>query len=173
VIFKNVVHPDSQGPTIEQDLGLLATTVTYFTDMRVQLRLLASVCSKLQHTAAVFLQLAQAHVRHKTSTKPGNKATRSSKRANSSGLDGSATQAIEGSTDAGLGRVDITSYLEWLPGDMDATCRMLEVEMQDATDEHSGLGEGSNLTEFPIRRPISDRVFDWFSWDVYYADIDS
>ncbi|GFF58156.1 uncharacterized transcriptional regulatory protein C11D3.07c [Aspergillus udagawae] len=173
VIFENVVHPDSQGPTVEQDLGLLATTVTYFTDMRAQMRLLARVCSRLQHTAAVFLQLAQAHVRHKISTKPGSKATCSSKRANSSGLDGPATQACEGSTDAGLGQLDITSYLEWLPGDMDATCRMLEVEMQDATDQHSGLGEGSNLTEFPIRRPTSDRVFDWFSWDVYYADIDS
>ncbi|GFG20311.1 uncharacterized transcriptional regulatory protein C11D3.07c [Aspergillus udagawae] len=148
VIFKNVVRPDGQGPG-------------------------SRVCSKLRHTAAIFLQLAQAHVRNKTSTKPGSKATRSSKRINTSRLDGPATQACEGSTDAGLGQLDITSYLEWLPGDMDATCRMLEVEMQDATDQHSGLGEGSNLTEFPIRRPASDRVFDWFSWDVYYADIDS
>ncbi|GFF86535.1 uncharacterized transcriptional regulatory protein C11D3.07c [Aspergillus lentulus] len=138
--------------------------------MRSQMRLLAPVCSKLQHTAAVFLQLAQTHVRPKASTNLGSKATRSSKQAISSRLDGPAT---EGLTDAALGQLDITSYLEWLPAAIDNTYRILEVERQDATDRHSGSTEGNNLREFPTRRPTSDRVFDWFSWDAYYAGIDS
>jgi hypothetical protein len=73
VIFDNVVHHQNHGPTIEQDLSLLTTTVTYFADMRSQMRLLACVCSKLQHTAAVFLHLAQTHVRHKPRQNPAAK----------------------------------------------------------------------------------------------------
>jgi hypothetical protein len=48
---------------------------------------------------------------------------------------------------------------------------MLEVEMQDATDHHSGPNDGNNLREFPTRRMASDGAFDWFSWEVYYAGI--
>ncbi|GFG12915.1 hypothetical protein IFM61392_07659 [Aspergillus lentulus] len=144
--------------------------VTYFADMRSQMRPLASVCSKLQHTAVVFLQLAQTHVRPKASTKPGSKATRSSKQAISSRLDGLPHRSV-GLTDAGLGQLDITCYLEWLSADMDNTYRVLEVEMQDATDRHSGPSDGTDLREFPTRGTTSDRVFDWFSWDAYYAEI--
>ncbi|KAJ5118818.1 hypothetical protein N7448_010525, partial [Penicillium atrosanguineum] len=167
VIFENIIHQSSQYPALEQDLRLLATTVTYFTEMRSQMRLLAGVCSKLQHTATVFLQLAQSHARHGTSLKPATNATSPSKHWNSSGLGEDGIQSWGDLIDADLSDNDFINYLNLLPVDMDATSRILETELQFPGPNYSNSEKENNPTY--LQRPTLDRVFDWFSWDDYYG----
>ncbi|RAL08544.1 uncharacterized protein BO97DRAFT_353820, partial [Aspergillus homomorphus CBS 101889] len=133
VIFENIVHhPGPVTPTKEHDLNLLATTVTYFASMRSQMRLLATLCTRLEHVANTFLQLARNV--HCASSKTmqrkwhGYEAT---------GVD------LEG--------LDVASYLDWLPADIEALPG----------------GEGPSGKE---ARRTFDSVFDWFSWDAYYGD---
>lgn len=198
MIFENIVHyrGGPLTPEIEQDLGLLAITVTYFAEMRSQMRLLATVCFRLQHSAAVFLQLAQAHVsRYASSSSGGGRNTESSwsignpppqasintpqgdsgqdgitasmtwgQQAKSNVVNGYA-QAREALTAVDMEEMDITSYLEWLPSNMDdSTWPMFEAE-----------GPYSRANGDPLAKNVQNRrqkfesVFDWFSWDSYYA----
>lgn len=142
--------------------------VTYFTEMRSQMRFLAGVCAKLEHTAAVFLQLAQSHTRYSDSAKPTDDAARLSQRSNSSGLNEHGIQSWDGMIDADLVHSDFTNYLNWLPVDMDATSRILETELQGSRTHHSDRKPESTSTYF--QRPASDRIFEWFLWDDYYGD---
>lgn len=133
------------------------------------MRLLAGVCSKLEHTAAVFLQLAQSHTRYNNSAKPTDDAARLSQQPNSSALDDHDTLSWDDMTDADLVHCDFANYLNWLPVDMDATSRILETELQGSRSQNSDRKPESTSTYF--QRPASDRVFEWFLWDDYYGDI--
>jgi hypothetical protein len=168
VIFENIIHQPSQYPTLEQDLRLLATTVTYFTEMRLQMRLLAGVCSKLQHTAAVFLQLAQSHTRHSTSAKPSADTSRFSEQSNSSRLGGHATQSWDDSINADLDGHEFMNYLNCLPADMNDTSQILETELQVSKPQHLD-GEQETSSAY-LQRPTSDCAFDWFLWNDYYGN---
>lgn len=167
MIFENIIHQSGQYPTLEQDLGLLATTVTYFTKMRSQMRLLTGVCSKLQHTATVFLQLAQSHTRHSTSSKPAGDATGASKYWNDSGVNENGTQSWDELIDADLSGNDFINYLNLLPVDMNATSRILETELQFPGSNCSNREKEDNSTY--LQRPTLERAFDWFSWEDYYG----
>lgn len=131
------------------------------------MRLLAGLCSKLEHTAAVFLQLAQSHTRYSNSAKPTDDAARLPQRPNSPGLDEHGTQPWDGMTDADLVHCDFANYLNWLPVDMEPTSRILETELQGSRSQHSDRKPESTSTYF--QRPASDRIFEWFLWDDYYG----
>ncbi|KAJ5611392.1 hypothetical protein N7510_008111, partial [Penicillium lagena] len=170
VIFENVIQQSIQYPTLEQDLRFLATMVTYYADMKSQMRHLASVCSKLQHTATVFLQLAQSHARNSNFTTPANNAAGISQHPNCSGLAEHGTEPWDDLTSTDLGNCDMTNYLNWLPVDMDVTSRILEAEIQDSRFHHSDCKPESSSTY--LHRPTTERMFDWFLWDDYYGSVD-
>lgn len=130
------------------------------------MRLLAAVCSKLQKTAAVFLQLAQSHTRHNTSTKPIG-GTFLSEYSQNSGFAEQSTQALDDMINADLRDQDFINYLNLLPVDMNATSRILETELQ-APGFHFSDRE-MEITSANLQRPTLDRAFDWFSWDDYYG----
>ncbi|KAJ5369515.1 hypothetical protein N7509_014127 [Penicillium cosmopolitanum] len=167
VIFENLVHQHSHYPKHDEDLRLLATTVNYFAEMRSQMRLLAGLCYKLQHTAAVFLQLAQSHTRHGNSTKPAGNTAPLSQQQKSSALGEKATQPWDDLINIDLGDHDFSTYLNWLPVDMNATSRILETELQGPKSHHPDRSQESSLP-YP-QKPMSDRTFDWFLWDDYYG----
>ncbi|PTU20328.1 hypothetical protein P175DRAFT_0510242 [Aspergillus ochraceoroseus IBT 24754] len=186
VVFENIVNrKNSSTPaTIEQDLALLATTVAYFANMRTQMRLLAPICSRLQHVAAGFLELAQLQASHHASTDTGSNFDRSLETHDMPHLDGAnkATSrrcdpqtmneiatgyghAREALSNGDMSDPDVASYLEWLPTDIDASWPMFDLGGQGSAGDRDSHGRRSSQT----RRRAFDGMFDWFSWDAYYA----
>lgn len=163
------MHQRSHYPKYDEDLRLLATAVNYFAEMKSQMRLLAGLCSKLQHTAAVFLQLAQSHTRRGNSTKTASNISGAplSQQHISSALGEQATQPWDDLINVDLGDHDFITYLNWLPVDMNATSRILETELQGPKSHHPDRSQESSLP-YP-QKPMSDRTFDWFLWDDYYG----
>jgi hypothetical protein len=157
VIFGNIVHNNSaHASTIEQDLNLLSATVDYFAAMKLQMRLLATLCSRLQHTASAFLQLAQVHVSRCASTQAIEKPAESFQPPVPS-ID-SHCQHPADVMDVDLGELDVANYLEWLPADMGSPWPMFGADRPQVSS--SRLGD---------KRPIPGDIFDWFSWDTYYS----
>ncbi|KAE8414804.1 fungal-specific transcription factor domain-containing protein [Aspergillus pseudocaelatus] len=187
VIFENIVHHTCWTPAIEHDLQLLSTTVTYYAKMRSQMRLLATVCARLQHVAATFLHLAQTHVRqHAFAQTPHNMviSTGSHSISQSGDYDRSAYNSrvmddlasrrsgdSETRPNVGVGEPDVASYLEWLPADLILTWPWVDVEHRELKSSDSGTGDRG--TPRNLSRKPFDSVFDWFSWDAYYADVEA
>lgn len=161
------MHQSSQFSKREDDLRLLAIAVNYFAEMRPQMRLLADLCSKLQHTAAVFLHLAQSHIRHCTSTKAALDADPLSEQLKTSEPDEQTTPSWNDLINIDLNDDELITYLNCLPVDMDATSRILENELQFPQSHHSDYGEESSPTY--LQKPILDCTFGWFLWDDYYG----
>jgi hypothetical protein len=115
------------------------------------MRLLATACSRLEHTASVFLQLAQNYV-SRPLREPAHKKVR---------LSGNPQQHYSGLVDLDVPEVNVANYLEWL---------LAETEIATPTqdiDGHQPDSFGSN------QRRMSGNMFDWFSWDSYYAGADT
>ncbi|KAJ5827562.1 Transcription factor [Penicillium robsamsonii] len=158
VIFGNIIRSESaQVPTIEQDLNFLSATVNYFAAMRSQMRLLATVCSRLQHTASVFLQIAQMHVSRCALTQASEKPATSFQPPPSLSIDGCG-QLPNDLMDVNYGELNVANYLEWLPADMGSTWPLFGVNRPEVASSHLG----DNKT-------IPANMFDWFSWDAYYS----
>ncbi|CAI7583720.1 unnamed protein product [Penicillium glandicola] len=158
VIFGNIVNNDSaRTPMIEQDLKLLSATVDYFAAMRSQMRLLATVCSKLQHTTSVFLRLAQVHVSRcgltETIEKPVNPVQPLVQ------LTDSHYQHPDSLMDLDFGELNVANYLEWLPADMGSPFPPFD-------DNRPDVSSSSRLVD---NKSIPGNMFDWFSWDTYYS----
>ncbi|KAJ6089455.1 Transcription factor [Penicillium canescens] len=157
VVFDNIIHPQNyHTSTIEQDLGLLSATVNYFKAMQSQMRLLATVCSRLEHTASIFLKLAQNHVSYRASTKtaaPPAPYTQASSNQNYS-----HSQTLADLMDPEVGDLNVVNYVEWLPADMDTTWPLPEAERHEPVSSRPG-----------DRGQMLGNMFDWFSWDSYYA----
>ena len=189
-MFENIIHlRGSLAPRVEQDLSLLSTTVSYFASMRSQMRTLSTLCSRLQHIAAVFLHLAQTHVYQGASTEVDGKLFSVSQIPNvrrsdqSHGLAFSASNTQTNNDAAGsyphapeslaavdMGELDIANYLEWLPADIDFPWTMTETERQ-GPPANDVVASGDNVHSESyrgIKRPF-DSTFDWFSWDAYCA----
>ncbi|OQE10701.1 hypothetical protein PENFLA_c081G08660 [Penicillium flavigenum] len=157
VIFGNIVNNDSpRTATVEKDLSLLSATVEYFAAMRSQMRLLATVCSRLQHTASIFLQLARAHVSGRIPTQTHEKPAKSFQ---PTPIQPTYTydQHTEDLMDLDLGELNVSNYLEWLPTDMGSAWPIFDTKRPDVS---SRLGN---------KRPSQGSGFDWFSWDTYYS----
>ncbi|PYH48908.1 uncharacterized protein BP01DRAFT_362639 [Aspergillus saccharolyticus JOP 1030-1] len=104
VIFENIVHHSGPvTPTTEHDLNLLATTVTYFASMRSQMRLLATLCTRLEHVAAAFLHLA-----------------RNIHRSPATAAECTPQEQHGGEhIPADVGAINYASYLDWLLADLE------------------------------------------------------
>lgn len=131
------------------------------------MRLLAGLCSKLQHTAAVFLHLAQSHIRHCYPKKPIPSAVLLFQQPKGSEAGEHATQPWDHLIDLEMGEQELITYLNYLPADMNATSRILETELQVPQFHHLRRGEENS----PIysQQPLSDCTFGWFLWDDYYG----
>lgn len=165
VVFENVANNSTDKSTAEMDLKLLETTTTYFQQMSSQVGKLSAVCAKLEHTAAVFHRLAQTHVYNNlVNTQAAHSMSRSKKRPRQD----SASDLFEEIEHTALTDPNVTKLLEWLPMDMDATCRMLEDELQAPTSNQS-LGRVDGISVSQGRKQVPDRIFDWFAWDAYYS----
>jgi hypothetical protein len=141
------------------------------------MRTLVTVCSRLQHVASLFFQLAQIHVRHGAPAEGSHRLDGSSQPSGMRGpghsieqdvlacenraindIARSHPQALESLTAFDGRDPDAFRYLEWLPADINAAWPMFEAD-------HSEISRGS-------RGPV-DNTFDWFSWDAYNAGADS
>ncbi|KAJ5521712.1 Transcription factor [Penicillium freii] len=124
--------------------------------MRSQMRLLATVCSRLQHTASVFLQLAQAHVSGRVLTQTIEKPTKSLQPPPIQPTY-SYDQHPEDMMDLDFGELNVSNYLEWLPADMGSAWPMFDTNRPDVVSRPAN------------KRPSQGSGFDWFSWDTYYS----
>jgi hypothetical protein len=120
------------------------------------MRLLATVCSRLQHTASVFLQLARAHVSGRIPTQTHEKPAKSFQ---PTPIQRTYTydQDTEDLMDLDLGELNVSNYLGWLPTDMGSAWPIFDTNRPDVS---SRLGN---------KRPSQGSGFDWFSWDTYYS----
>ncbi|KAF4456491.1 hypothetical protein F53441_1395 [Fusarium austroafricanum] len=177
IIFENLIcnHASLSATTAQNDINLLSMTVSYFSSMQGQLQILAPMCTRLEKIASVFLRLAQMHV-----ARPDTLGVAPTCRQTVSGHGNQAgevtstipIQQMQMELGEGAG-VDLEHYLEWLPADVLPTDTGHLTEVQPET-----LGQGSYNSSFKesmrpesrgLKRPF-DVMFDWFAWDVYYAD---
>ena len=161
--------------------------MAYYAQMQFQMRLLATVCARLQRVAATFLQLAQTHVRQHTSTptaddiliSTGSHSTTQSGHYDRPAYNGpvmkdlASGQTGDGGTlpNVDVGEPNIASYLEWLPADLTLTWPLADVERRELNSSDSVAGD-RRTPRNSSRKPF-DSVFDWFSWDAYYADVEA
>lgn len=188
VVFENIVHGNSfqASSTVDQDLSLLSTAVSYFSMMRGQLRLLTTVCARLEHVAAVFLQLAQVHVgqhanAHSSSTNMSGHANVPSEIPPTNflsygGHEDVAASLRKAQDDIGTAaNLDLEKFLDWLPAEVLPPCPTADTGNQHHSACHvapdSTVVEGEQARRG--RKRTFDATFDWFSWDAYFADADS
>lgn len=197
VVFENLVHNHHRQSSIaiDRDLKLLSTTVSYFESMRAQMRLLATLCSRLERVAAVFLQLAKNQISQQTPcSKNDGIGNPSSVEHPFCGTSTVFTRLGDGNgvTDTHMGKEDsinknqseagsvfwddaeFENFLSWLPADTFATGPFTgrgqtEAAPLDATTSAADVPslEGSRGRKRPL-----DATFDWFSWDAFYSDTD-
>lgn len=140
VVFSNIAS-DPAAWTVDGDIDLLRTTVSYFESMRSQLSLLQSLSARLAHTAGVFLQLAQQHVQASAAE---------------------AFSRFDALEDLDLAAIE--NYLQCLPTEVTDSLPAPRDASQAERQAHS---EPAILRE-PKER-VED-VFDWFSWDAYCTE---
>ncbi|KAK1458660.1 hypothetical protein CCUS01_09137 [Colletotrichum cuscutae] len=182
VVFENLVHSSTfqASATIDHDLSLLATTVSYFSGMRDQMQLLAVLCSRLENVAFVFLELARRHIQHRHATI--NKTLDSSwpplhSRAETNVEEVAVGDSLPGFSqgtldDFALGDgLDIGNFLNWLPADIFTSGPSLGLESRQILGSASSGPEVSSTADLRGRKRPFDATFDWFSWDAYYADM--
>ncbi|KAK1987780.1 hypothetical protein LZ30DRAFT_579566 [Colletotrichum cereale] len=198
VVFENLVqnHAFHSSVTIDQDLKLLETTVSYFVSMRAQMRLLATLCTRLEHVAAVFLQLAKSYLGRRTSVPDRSRGSVPSALSNSVSIISSAPTQPEDShgvesTPKGkhnafiwnqhedgpvlADNADIGNLLNWLPADTFTTGLFMEGGPQNeaVSANAADFVTGSSVPEYARgQKRAFDATFDWFSWDAYYMEGD-
>lgn len=188
VVFENIVQGNSfqASSTVDQDLGLLSTAVSYFAMMRGQLRLLATVCARLEHVAAVFLQLAQVHASQPATAYSSN-ANKNGNEDVPSGIpftdflsygghEDVAASLRKAQDDIGTAaNLDLGKFLDWLPAEVLPLWPAGDSGNQHHSAYHvatdSTMVEGEQAPRG--RKRTFDATFDWFSWDAYFADADS
>ncbi|KAK2013629.1 hypothetical protein LZ32DRAFT_557688 [Colletotrichum eremochloae] len=197
VVFENLVHNHAfqSAVTIDHDLKLLATTVSYFVSMRAQMRLLATLCTRLERVAAVFLQLAKSYLGRRTSVSDESRSNnpwtlgnslsdissvptlpamrqRAENASKEKHTDVIWNQYEEGSV---LGDdAEIGNLLKWLPADTFTADLFMEREQQNeaGSANTTGFVTSSASESSRARKRAFDATFDWFSWDAYYMDGD-
>ncbi|KAK1623784.1 hypothetical protein BDP81DRAFT_331258, partial [Colletotrichum phormii] len=183
VVFENVVHTSTSqtSATIDQDIGLLATTVSYFSSMGGQMQLLAVLCTRLENVAFLFLELARRHIRQRHATVNNTLDTSWPPKSTHADKNLEAVESTEGSffglsqgtldeitLDDGL---DIENFLNWLPADVFASGPPLGLEERRDPESASETPESLFTADLQGRKRPFDATFDWFSWDTYYASM--
>ncbi len=155
VVFRHIVQNVTLH-TVQQDLDLLASTVTYFASMRPHLGLLANVSTKLEKTAGLFYQLARRHVARASaaasSPTVGFVSSAQQPAPETPQTRMSATQpepAAASEYDIPLDGDELNNTLNGLPSQFQLES-LPDLELQTG---HGGLEE----------------AFDWFSWDNQYS----
>ncbi|KAK2063312.1 hypothetical protein LY76DRAFT_563433 [Colletotrichum caudatum] len=201
VVFENIIHSHASqsAVTVDQDLQLLATAVSYFASMRGQMRLLATLCTRLERVASVFLQLAKSYLGRRALASDEGRGTNPPALGDSlSGTSSVPAQPATGQGPAGTSKgkhrafgwdqhrdgpvlgddVEIGNLINWLPADTFTAGLFMEREQQQQQNEAvpataSGFVAASSAPECSRgRKRTFDATFDWFSWDAYYMDGD-
>ncbi|WZH45281.1 fungal-specific transcription factor domain-containing protein [Fusarium acuminatum] len=181
LLFNSMIwkhHASLSTKTIQQDADLLANTVSYYASMRGQMRLLAPLCARLENVANVFLRLVQHELNSRGTLKKagifpqGAMQSLSTQEPTGGKADSLVIPINEMRRELGDGiSADLEQYLEWLPTDMLQTHSVISQEIRNSVSdtepvyESPPLNQGSRGTKRPF-----DVMFDWFAWDVYYAD---
>ncbi|KAH7172889.1 hypothetical protein DER46DRAFT_634412 [Fusarium sp. MPI-SDFR-AT-0072] len=181
IIFENLVHKHAllSKVTIEQDLELLSTTVSYYSSMTRQMQMLAPLCARLENIVTIFLRLAKLHTDCSDplcSTQPlapeplqtfSSQSQKTSISTNGTST-GSLQMELGGEVD-----VDLEHYLQWLPPDVipSQDTQSTDISNGDSNQSVSGAEGVEPLQTEPrgTKRPF-DVMFDWFAWDVYYGE---
>ncbi|KAH7209904.1 hypothetical protein DER44DRAFT_864524 [Fusarium oxysporum] len=181
IIFENLVQRNAllRKVTIQQDLELLSTTVSYYASMTHQMQMLAPLCARLENIATVFLHLAKLHTDCSDplySTQPPAPEPLQSRSSQSQKTSVSANSTSTGSLQTDLGGecdVNLEQYLQWLPPDVIPPQDTKSTDIPDGDSNQRVLGaEGVEPLQAEPRgtkRPF-DVMFDWFAWDVYYGE---
>ncbi|KAK2041079.1 hypothetical protein LZ31DRAFT_586737 [Colletotrichum somersetense] len=198
VVFENIIHnhASQSAVTIDRDLQLMATTVSYFASMRGQMRLLATLCIRLERVASVFLQLAKSYLGRRTVTSDEGRSNNplalgeslssmSSVPAQPATGQGLASTSKEKHRASGWNQdddgpvlgddVEIGNLINWLPADTFPAGLFMERGQQNeaVSANASGFVTASSASEGSrSRKRTFDATFDWFSWDAYYMDGD-
>jgi hypothetical protein len=142
------------------------------------MRLLAPLCARLENVANVFLRLVQHELNSRGTLKKagifpqGAMQSLSTQEPTGGKADSLVIPINEMRRELGDGiSADLEQYLEWLPTDMLQTHSVISQEIRNSVSdtepvyESPPLNQGSRGTKRPF-----DVMFDWFAWDVYYAD---
>ncbi|KAK5995689.1 putative transcriptional regulatory C11D3.07c-like protein [Cladobotryum mycophilum] len=171
VLFQRIIQDPMAGET-KEDLGLLASTVAYFTSMASQVSALGPLVRKLEQTAEVLLKLAQRHVMVSASKQEDQMQQNTGPISFSGSLPPSTLgdqPALAGMDQLNMSSfledIDMDSLISWLPQGMGSE---LELSTQgdgpmDMSTNNSG-GEGEPRGQ---KRPF-ESAFDWFSWDTQF-----
>ncbi|KAM0554857.1 hypothetical protein ACHAPJ_006592 [Fusarium lateritium] len=188
IVFEHLAknHTLLSTATIEQDVNLLSIAVSYYSSMRDQLSLLATLCARLEHIAATFLRLARQQVDRRdvldlqssqglyARAQPPSSHD-ASKEIQAGGSFGGNTTMTFDQMEAELGDeigADLGSYLEWLPADIVPTqvAHSQDAQVEAGKAAPQAVPENSSGKDpRGTKRPF-DIMFDWFAWDVYYAE---
>ncbi|RGP80281.1 transcriptional regulatory [Fusarium longipes] len=177
IIFENLVQGRASLPetTIEHDIELLSTTITYYSDMREQFQLLAPLCERLTHIATVFHRLVLDQVGYPGTL--GQDEVRvqpfpPTEGQNIGSMDSNTTLSLQ-EMELQLGDeigVDLKQYMQWLSSDVlsvepEAQGHIPTENLADETGTSFQAGGQDNVPR-GIKRPL-DVMFDWFAWDSY------
>lgn len=172
-------HASLSARTIQQDTDLLATAVSYYSNMRSQMQLLAPLCARLENVANVFLRLVQRELNSRGTLEKaimfprGEIQSLSTQQEPIDGrIDSPVMPVNEMRRELGNGiSADLEHYLEWLPTDLLPTHPVISQGIRNNTSDKGSVYEGapSDQGSRGTKRPF-DVMFDWFAWDVYYAD---
>ncbi|KAK1676145.1 hypothetical protein BDP55DRAFT_693403 [Colletotrichum godetiae] len=183
VVFENLVHTSTSqtSATLDQHIGLLATTVSYFSSMGGQMQLLAVLCTRLENVAFVFLELARRYIRQRHATVNNTldtswppMTTQADK--NLPEVD-STEESFFGLSQGTLDEIslddwlDVENFLNWLPADVFASRPPLGLEERRDPESASETPETLSTADLRGRKRPFNATFDWFSWDTYYASM--
>lgn len=157
----------------------MATTGSYYASMRGQMQLLAPLCARLENVANVFLRLVQHELNSRGTLEKAAMFPRGALQPLSTQqepiggrIDSPVMPVNEMRRELGNGIIeDLDHYLEWLPTDLLPTHPVISQEIRNSASdkgpvyERAPSDQGSRGTKRPF-----DVMFDWFAWDVYYAD---
>ncbi|KAF5003195.1 hypothetical protein FDECE_10263 [Fusarium decemcellulare] len=154
VVFEHLVHDQTHSNSAQnqQDIDLLSTTVSYY-------------------ATTVFLGLVQLHMDRPAPVHPTVRASAHNerdKRFQESNVMADNIQRIEHDLGDGLG-MDMESFLDWLPADIFPVFNEEQHGPLQTTSDAILHGNASQQCSRGRKRSF-DSLFDWFSWDAYYAD---
>lgn len=173
LIFEQVLTSDlADERQLRRDIDLLEGTSTYFAEMRLQMRTLGDVCSRLEHVADAFTKLARAHLGRNASLLAPSMLTGTTERTfvtDDSSQSTAAPEPHKGSH--GLqeavdrARTLLRDFSSTVPPDVTGYFNPAPMLSGSQTEINP------NSVESPGAAGMNafDMEFDWFAWDTYYT----
>jgi hypothetical protein len=152
VVFKQILEFPANGE-VAKDLEYLSITVNYFLNMKAQLSGLARIAGQIAETAEALYRLAQRRVDATPNTGLPNRR-----------------DPLDLDADVLMSWLPDDTQIGFPPTDSNSAMNLNEIlfsHVADVSEQESGIGVRPEAVWGGLQ-PF-DSMFDWFSWDTYYA----